>query len=1616
MRYGLPFCYRSLLLVTLTLLLHGTLAAQRPVAVPVHPKEGEPSGMRVKMPCNDAGDISNFFNFQMQSNSFGDNITPAEIRLYAARPDTIFLCDQDRFSVRMNNATIDLSGDPQPGTTPGVGYAFYQCPPTTTGPTIADIRADPCVADNGLDPFDELAVTIPLNYAAGNYDAFIANDGSGMNTIPALFGGDPVVLDIAPITFDDADLTTFEAIYEQATGGGPIGPCVNVSDDFTFRVAYLNPIALANLDQNPAGCDGSFDVLGGVPELRRGQGYTIDIVRTGSGARATLLTPAAQIGHGSRVEYRVPTSGTYNIIITDERDCELMNTTVTHDNAVSCVTPVKFTFPFGTGLNGESRCYPITVDNFTNVVGFQFEVVFDPAVLRFTGIANENTDLTEPVIFNGPPSSGGTLTDGRIRFSYGGFGGPSTIADGNNVFELCFDIVGALGDQSPLTIVAASEEFTLEGNVRGAPTICDGAISVTDEAFLVTIDSQRETCVDDGNGSITATASGIEGGFTFSIRRVSPMPEAGFRDPLVRGTSPASATWNGLIPGNYEVRVVNDAGVEVITPAVVDEGLRLTINVIRETDISCNGDSDGAVRAEVLADGVIVSNPVAAGYTFNWVGFAETSDVLSGLPFGSYEVVVTSPDGCTGGDTGNLGQPAAVLVRPDNPADAVTDATCSGSPDGSIEVSAAGGTGPYDFAWPDGLGTDAGVLTSERMNLLPGSYAVTVTDSRGCSNDANFTVDAVKTIFIIQDSDSITCNGDDDGVIRVNGSASGAAPVGNYFVQLNNLTTATDGTEEEILDNSVPFVFDNLTPGVYEIVLRDDDPAGCSVRDTVEIFEPDVLEIDDDLMIRNETCTVGMDGTARATVTGGTEPYTYQWFNDSLDMPLDTTTPGPFLDRLSADTNYFFVVIDARGCTDTASFRILAPAPAALSLVDTSFVSCPGDTDGQLSVTITPPPGETVTSIRWVRVVNGMATNQVVANDATTQANLPVGDYAVEVITSNDCVNFAIGTVSSPGQVFLQDFTVNNPQCPGDANGNIFVNPGGGTPNADGTYNYVWSDNPFAPPSTNPVRTVLRAGEYTVTITDANGCQPPFDTTFTLVDPPAITGTFVTTDVTCPNDNISDGASTFTASYTDGTQGTYDFLWTSGTATFNDVQSTETGLSRGVVTVRVTDGVCNESFQDTIGSPDEFDTEVLVDNVSCNGQMDGAATINVTGGTGDYTFAWNASADTDNMIDGLAAGTDYQVVLTDENGCTPDPIPFVVREPDPLTLAVDPVQTTPTVQCNGDENGVLSVFVSSVNSNPIGDNPYTWSGGIAAANSSRADDLAPGSYSVTVTDLRGCQDSLEYTIGEPEAITFSVLPIEEPACFGETTNINIDTAFGGTADNFQDFSFTINNDGFRVNIDQTGTAFAGEIVVSVFDAEGCSADQTFSVGQPPQIIVDLPEEITVELGDSLTRLNPIISPAGDVYDFRWTPATFLSADSVRSPTVFPFEDTDYDLTVTNANGCQAFGSIFVNVDANRNVYIPNAFTPNRDGRNDQFRVFACQGVRQVNRVQVYDRWGGLMFSDVNLPPNCLDGIALWDGTGRNGKPVNPGVFVYFVEVAFLDNRVLTYRGDITVVR
>ncbi|WP_198661771.1 gliding motility-associated C-terminal domain-containing protein [Lewinella sp. IMCC34183] len=1144
--------------------------------------------------------------------------------------------------------------------------------------------------------------------------------------------------------------------------------------------------------------------------------------------------------------------------------------------------------------------------------------------------------------------------------------------------------------------------------VTHAVTACAPVSNVTLDVTPTPI-----SCAGEQDGELTVAATGGTPTYVFTITRTNPAtPPITDNGSTVADGEPLD--FNELPGGQYTVTVTDANGATATSNIEIEAG-NVSVGIEVADGFDCFDDAQGGTLEAVIFDG---NNPIAAtGYTFLWSN-GETTQTITDLSPGTYAVTATNTaTGCATTDSENFRAPNRLLIN--NSSLNSDAATCSGVSDGTVNIPISGGTqdanGEYAIGWSDGVTTNGSRIA--RTDLLPNAYSVTVTDVNGCQDSTNFTIAAVKTLIVNSDVTDISCFGDGDGSISVTGSFDNTGATPDYPFEAALLDN--DGNQvfpyRTVPDQGrTPVVFDNLGPGTYRVSLRDQDSDGCEISRIVTVVEPALLEIDT-VNVTDFGCPDEF-GTAAVDVTGGTAPYTYRFKNDSLPDPIDTlmtfdslVVDTNFIGDLQPDTNYVVIVTDANGCIDSTTFRISSPPRAAIAPIATDFVSCTDSQDGQLVAEVTPPQGETVTNTAWYRLNNDGTIGEQVDIGLRTTADLSVGFYLFEATLSNECVSQAIGEVASPGLVALDSVALVPPVCLGDANGSITVYPSGGT----GPYRYDWSADNGS--SSSPTLTNLTAGTYSVTITDANNCQPPFDTTFVLEEPVGITGSFTNLQgVSCPDSTTADGAATFSARFSNDSTGLFDFYWSSGDTILQQASSTVDNLTRGAFSVTVTDGLCPQVFTDTIASPEDFVITPTTVDVSCFDAADGSLSVDVTGATPGYTFEWIGRTETGPSLDSLDAGS-YPLVVTDSRGCVADTLQAEVLEPDELVLSINEALTTPSVTCAGDSNGVLAVFVSSTNNNPLADSPYSWSQNVDDRDDNVAVNLNPDTYSVTVTDNRGCQDSLQYTIVDPQPITFSVDPIPEPLCFGQMTPVTLDTVFGGQGTSLSDYSYTLNNDGFLLPVDQPGSTFAGEVVVSVFDAAGCRTDQTVTVNQPEEIQIDLDDRLIVDLGDSLQQLDPIVTPP-DNYTYLWTPDNFLSSDSIRNPYVFPRGSENYTLTVTNPNGCEAEENIFVEVDANRNVYIPNAFSPNRDGRNDDFRVYACQGVIGVSSVQIYNRWGGLVYEDSEIPANCLDGTLLWDGMTPDGKSVGTGVYVYVVEVVFLDNVSLLYRGDISVVR
>ncbi|MEK7255064.1 MAG: gliding motility-associated C-terminal domain-containing protein, partial [Bacteroidota bacterium] len=204
---------------------------------------------------------------------------------------------------------------------------------------------------------------------------------------------------------------------------------------------------------------------------------------------------------------------------------------------------------------------------------------------------------------------------------------------------------------------------------------------------------------------------------------------------------------------------------------------------------------------------------------------------------------------------------------------------------------------------------------------------------------------------------------------------------------------------------------------------------------------------------------------------------------------------------------------------------------------------------------------------------------------------------------------------------------------------------------------------------------------------------------------------------------------------------------------------------------------------------------------------------------------------------------------------------------------------------------------------------------------------------------------------------------------------------------------------------------AGTHQLTFQDALGTLSVQEVEIPAPQVLLLDLGDDQTIQLGESVSLLAQASFP---VSTWQWSPADFLSCTDCASPTAEqPTGDVTYLVTATDANGCTVEDEIKVFVKKIREVFVPNAFSPNGDGFNDVLTVFAGQQVANVKIFKVFNRWGAVMFELENYSPNQV--TLGWDGTFK-GKKMDVGVYVWFAEVEFLDGEVEVFEGGVTLVR
>jgi len=825
---------------------------------------------------------------------------------------------------------------------------------------------------------------------------------------------------------------------------------------------------------------------------------------------------------------------------------------------------------------------------------------------------------------------------------------------------------------------------------------------------------------------------------------------------------------------------------------------------------------------------------------------------------------------------------------------------CYGTNTLTLTAIGSGGTPPYSYTWNTGQ-------TTQNINVGVGSYTVILQDASDCppvstnisvtSYPSPIQVNAGNDQSVCISSSSVQLNGTvvsaaggiwsgGDGIFlpsnqvlnpvyfptaneinngQVNliltSTGNGSCPavsdtVSIYFlpftgnVQFINQPAscyqAADGSIQiNISGGNPPYTFlwsnsdttnyiSGLTAGYYTITIT--DGIGCSLVQSTSISQPPQLQA---YATTNPTnCYNGNDGNAIVNIVGGTPGYLVQWSNGAVGNVVSNLSPG----------NYSFTITDSKGCTFSNNITINQPDSLTIEALTQNPLCAQSNTGSiQLNVTGGTPPY----TYSW---------QPSIFNGANIQ-NLNAGYYSVTITDSKGCTKTTTLQLTDP-PMLVATVSTSNPTCYGSANGSAIVDVQGGTP----PYNYVWS--PYGGNQANANNLV--AGDYSVTVYDANGCY--YASNFQLTSPPPLTSSINWTHhVSCYGGN--DGSASISVS---GGIPPYSYTW----QPYGGNTSIGTNLAAGNYLVSITDGNnCIIQQSVNISQPSmPLTVQLSTTNISCNGGNNGNINCVVSGGTPPYTYTWNIPSINSPSLNNITAGN-YEVTITDNNGCTVTSF-ATLSEPDAISIS-----TSSVASLCGNATGSASATVSG------GNPPYTYNWYPGNYTNSTINNISSGVYNVTVTDAMNCSNTASVLVNDIGSPTITISSISNVSCFGGNDgSISVNASGGVPPYNYSWYPYGGSS--------STATGLsAGTFNVSVIDANGCIATQTANITQPTALQLTSNKIDASCNGSSNGQANVFAQGGTPPYTYFWQPGNYILQ------TITNLAPGIYNVTVTDANNC-----------------------------------------------------------------------------------------------------------------
>ena len=1284
--------------------------------------------------------------------------------------------------------------------------------------------------------------------------------------------------------------------------------------------------------------------------------YRIDINNTGNGCSGSSSNTK-----GVRFQYPAITASS---AIIDSVSCNAFNNGSATAIAIGGTEPYSYLWSDGqtndTAINLVAASYSVIITDLKNCSDTAELIINEPAPL--VAEINDSTNVS----CNG-------FSDGSAKVSTTGGTAPYTYLWSDN--QLLDSAINLASGTYTVTVLDQNACSSIESISISEPSSLLAAIN----------DSSNVSCNGFSDGSAVVTPSGGNPPYTY-----------------LWSDNQLSATAINLNAGTYTVTLSDSTNCSTTASVSISEPASLTASITSSINVSCNSLSDG--QASLTANGGTTP------YTYLWSD-NQLTDTASSLAAATYTVSVTDSNGCNVETNVTISEPSTLAST----TTVSSTVSCNGLSDGTAIITGSGGTVPYTYLWSDNQASDTA------RNLIAGTYYVTLTDANSCAKlDSTIITEPDLLVTSSIDSSNVSCNGLNDGEAMIS-AMGGTIPY--TFLWSNNQSTPTAI---------------NLSAGNYSVTVTDN--RGCSFTDSIQVNEPALLlvTVSDS---SNASCNGLSDGKAIVTGVGGTTPYTYLW---SDNQATDTAV------NLSAGS-YTVTLSDSNNCSATALALITEPATLSASIADSINVSCNGLNNGQAHVTAN--GGTLPYTYLW-------SDNQI----TDTAFNLSAGNYTVTISDSNNCSTQTNVSITEPLLLSTSSTVLTNVSCQGLTDGIAYVTASGGTL----PYTYSWSDNQITDTARN-----LMAGSYRLTLYDANGCSSIDSVSIT--QPNTLSATFSSfNEVSCFNQ--SDGSATVSAS---GGTAPYTYFWNNNasTASINGLDaglytvvisdangcrlndsiviaqpemletalaveaiscfgfddgwlkasslggtlpyqyswsSTQSGdsisnLSPGTYFLTTTDSN-NCTVRDTaeILEPSSITLSVSSDDTICV-NIPKELNASASGGVGTYRYTWSDNLGNDSSIlVNPTQNTSYAVSVTDANNCpsVSKDISIKVRNifDDFLNL------TSSGNICRGDSSILSYSFQGDFS-------PYTITinNGLPNLVSQKVSPPTSTEYIITVRDIcnNSISDSVLVEVSDPPIITLSDTLIEgcEDLRVRFTNNTPLNYIYSW------DFGNGVSStEANPIYIYTEPGIYNVNLEVSTPQACKSISDANYQIKVNPKPRASITANPTfTDIDNATISFSSFYS---DATSWLWDFANGATSTE-QDPSTTYLDTGSYQVSLLKVNqfGCRDTGYQLIQINPNYEIKIPNVFTPNTGGsnggrydpnslNNEVFHPYL--EYTEKYKLQIFNRWGELVFESNDVAIG-------WDGYYRD-KLSQSDVYVYKLEVTFINGEKVTKVGDLTLLR